>query len=204
MNRLAVNRPGATEAARYRGSVPLTDAVPGSTERARCIALVGPMGSGKSAVGQALAERTGRRFVDTDVLVEHRAGRSVATIFAEDGEEAFRALEREAVAHALAGAEPAVVATGGGAVLEAPTRRLLADRAVVVWLTAPSRVLAARVGPGADRPLLAGRDAAAVLDEIAIVRGPLYAEVADIELDTSTATPDELVSQIVELLGVGV
>src|SRR5437762_10029536 len=116
------------------------------------IVLTGFMGTGKSGVGRRLATRLGRAFVDTDQLVERRAGKSVAAIFADDGEPAFRALERDAVATAAARGD-AVIAVGGGAVLDATNLTRLRAAGVVVCLTAAAETILRRVGDASQRPL---------------------------------------------------
>ncbi|MGH9000821.1 MAG: shikimate kinase, partial [Acidimicrobiia bacterium] len=107
-----------------------------STQDELHLVLVGMMGSGKSSVGRRLARRLGRSFVDTDQLVEARRGLPIAEIFAADGEAAFRALESSAVAEALGASPPAVVAFGGGAILDPANRERARAGAVVVWLWA--------------------------------------------------------------------
>lgn len=116
--------------------------------------LVGPPGAGKTAVGQVLADRWRVHFCDTDAAVEARAGKPVADIFIDDGEAAFRALERQAVAEALTGCV-GVVSLGGGAVVAPETRAGLAGHRVV-FLEVGLAAAAARVGLGASRPLLLG------------------------------------------------
>lgn len=155
--------------------------------RSRHVALVGPMGSGKSALGAWVAGAVGRPFVDVDAEVEARAGRTIPEIFQSDGEPAFRALEAAALADALDERRGAIVATGGGAVLDADSRARLRERAAVVWLDAEPDVLRARVGDAVGRPLLAGdpERLARLRDE----RAPLYREVAHVRLDT-TALPE--------------
>lgn len=192
--------PGRGDDDRYRGAVTTTDP---TTARApgRCLALVGPMGAGKSTVAADLSARTGRRLVDLDAEIEAAAGRSIAELFADEGEAAFRALERRALAAALDGSDPVVLATGGGAVLDPASRQLLADDATVVWLSAPATVLVARIGDVAGRPLLADTDPVAALDRLLVERSPLYAEVADLEVDVTARTPDEVVDLILEQLG---
>ena len=115
--------------------------------------LVGMMGAGKSTVGPPLAARLRRRFVDTDDVIVERAGKSIAAIFAEDGEAAFRALEADVVAEA--GAEGAVVAVGGGAVAEPGAAERLAHSGTLVYLRARPETLIERIGDPASRPLLA-------------------------------------------------
>lgn len=166
--------------------------------RVRAIVLMGFMGTGKSEVGRRLAQRLGRAFVDTDQLIEERAGKRVATIFAEDGEPAFRQLEREAVVDA-AGRGGAVVALGGGTVLDPENVRCLRDAGVLVYLTARPEVILRRVGNPSSRPLL-GMDPSAAVDRLLADRGPVYASVADLTVDTSERTADEVVGEIQQAL----
>jgi shikimate kinase len=158
------------------------------------VVLVGAMGAGKSTVGRLLAERWDVAFRDTDDDVEHAEGRSISDIFVDSGEEHFRALEREAVAHAL-GEHAGVLAVGGGAVMRPETRSLLAGHRVV-FLQVGLTDAAARVGLGTSRPLLLGNvrgTLKALLDE----RTPVYQAVADASVDTEGRTPDE-VADLVE------
>ena len=143
--------------------------------------LVGTMGAGKTTVGRLLADSLGASFLDSDHAVEARAGKPVQEIFVDDGEAAFRALEREAVAAALEEHE-GVLALGGGAVLDPETRALLAGHRVVFLRVGLSDAVK-RVGLGAGRPLLLGNVRARVkqlLDE----RTPVYESVARIIVDT--------------------
>lgn len=121
--------------------------------------LLGMMGAGKSSAGRALAEQLGIPFLDSDAEVERMAGRTVAEIFARDGEARFRELERDVIARA-AGTR-AVVALGGGAPAQPAVAGLLRASGLRVYLRATPARLAARLGDAADRPLLAGLDAAA-------------------------------------------
>ena len=155
---------------------------------------MGFMGTGKSEVGRRLAQRLGRAFVDTDRLVEARAGKRIATIFAEDGEPAFRTLERAAVAEAAGRGGP-VVAVGGGAVLDPENVRCLRAAGVLVYLTARPEIIMGRVGDGSNRPLLQGDPRAAVARLLA-ERGPVYAAAEDITVDTSGRTAGEVVGEI--------
>ncbi len=131
--------------------------------------LSGPMGAGKSTLGRALAERLGARFVDLDSRIEASQGRAVAAIFAEDGEDVFRSIEAES-ALALLDEPPAVVALGGGTVVDPRTRRALLERGVLVTLTAAPTVLRDRIGAGSGRPLAAG------LERLLASRAAAYAE----------------------------
>lgn len=166
---------------------------------ARHIVLVGMMGTGKTTVGAAVAARLGRPFVDTDALVEARAGRSVRAVFAEEGEAGFRDLEAEALADVLASPDPAVVATGGGAVLRADNRERLRG-AFVVWLRAAPATLVARTAGADHRPLLDG-DPAGALDRLAEARRPLYEAVADAVVDVDDLGPEAVVEAVLCALG---
>src|SRR5690606_14548795 len=149
------------------------------------LVLVGPMGAGKSSIGRRLADRFGLAFHDADREIEAQAGASIATIFECTGEAGFRAREQAVLAGLLAG-EGAVVATGGGAVLDPRTRDLLRERGFVVHLHVGLAQQLARLARDRSRPLLAGEDREAVLRRLAAVRDPLYDEVADLRFDTAT------------------
>ena len=160
------------------------------------------MGSGKSTVGRRLAGELGRAYLDSDDQVCRRTGRSVREIFEADGEAAFRAEERRALAEAVASAEAAVIAVAGGAVLDPGNRCLLASAGTVVWLDAPPEVLAARVGGGAGsdhRPLL-GDDPLGALRRLDGERRPLYAALADVTVDVSSCSAEDAVARIREAL----
>jgi shikimate kinase len=154
---------------------------------ARTLWLVGMMGSGKTTVGQRVAERFGMPLVDLDDDIVVSAGMSIPEIFAQKGETTFRALEREAVL-ARAG-ESCVIACGGGAVLDEANRNAMRESGLVVWLDAPSGVLAGRVGTGEGRPLLAG-DPVRRLEEVAAARRHLYEDVAHVRVDASASIED--------------
>ncbi len=137
--------------------------------------LVGLPGSGKTTVGRLVAEALGARFVDLDEAIERRAGKSVARIFADDGEAAFRALEAE-VGGAVLGGAPAVVAPGGGFLASATARELARATGLVVYLRTEPREAARRLGGAAGRPLLEGGDPEARIALLLEARGPLYDE----------------------------
>jgi shikimate kinase len=163
------------------------------------IFLVGPMASGKTIVGRAVAGLLEAGFVDTDEMVVQGAG-PIAGIFAEHGEAGFRRLESAALAAAVerADAAPTVVATGGGAVLDPANRALLAGRFTVYLLTDLDTV-APRVRTATGRPLLdAGDDALRRWTDIFAVREPLYRDCAQLTIDTRGATPAELAETIAD------
>lgn len=150
----------------------------------RNIFLVGPMGSGKTAVGRQLARILGVPFHDSDTEIERRTGVDVPFIFEREGEPGFRQREREAL-EALVRLEPIVLATGGGAVLAPENRRLLADHGVVVFLETSVGQQLQRVGSGRGRPLLQKQeDLPTLLKQMRALRDPLYREVADITVVT--------------------
>jgi shikimate kinase len=161
--------------------------------------IVGPPGSGKTTLGRLLAERLGVAFADTDEVAAAAAGKSVADIFLEDGEERFRELERAAVVSTLGAEGPdRVVALGGGAVLNPATRADLLGHGVVALSVDLSHAVS-RVGLARDRPLLVEAPRArmsATLRE----RAPLYAEVASFSVDTSERAPAEVAEEVLAWL----
>ncbi|CAJ63879.1 MULTISPECIES: shikimate kinase [Frankia] len=159
--------------------------------------LVGAPGAGKTTVGTRLAQRWGVGFRDTDADVEAELGRSVADIFIEFGEEYFRAAEARAVAAALA-EHRGIVALGGGAVLDAATRALLAGHRVVYLEVGVSDAVR-RVGLARDRPLLV-EGPRARLTALLKARQPLYAEVAAVVIDTAGRQPDEVADLVAAAL----
>ena len=164
----------------------------------RPIVLVGLMGAGKSTVGKRLARRLGLGFVDSDQEIERAAGRSVAEIFEDYGEAEFRDGERRVIARLIEG--PAkVIATGGGAFLNAETRTLILARCVAIWLDADVETLAERVSRRDHRPLLRGKEPLPLLRGLADVRNPVYAE-AHLHIRSQPAPHERAVERIVEAL----
>lgn len=163
--------------------------------------LVGPMGAGKTSIGRRVAERLGLEFVDADVAIEAQTGVSVTLIFELEGEAGFRQRERTVLAELCAGRNR-VIATGGGAVLDAQTRRLLASSGFVVYLRTGVERQLDRLQRDRNRPLLRAPDRRERLVALARERGPLYEEVADMIYDSdhaSVATAcDQLMNQIAE------
>lgn len=161
------------------------------------------MGSGKSTVGPLLARRLGRDFVDNDAVVEARAGRRIAEIFARDGEPAFRELEVRAIEEVAAGRS--VVALGGGAIAQPGAPERLARLGTVVYLQASPRELARRVGPAEARPLLAGLDEEQRAERLAGLlrqREAAYRS-ARIVVETEGASAAEVVDRIAAALAEG-
>ncbi|MDE2406939.1 MAG: shikimate kinase [Xanthomonadaceae bacterium] len=160
------------------------------------ILLVGPMGSGKSTLGPALAARLGLAFLDLDAAIVAKAGISIPALFASEGEAGFRDRETQALADALQGA-PAVIATGGGAVLREANRKAMQAAGTVVYLHVSPAEQLRRVSGDGNRPLLAGDAPAQRLAELQALREPWYREIADLIVDTSVQTPGQLAAALV-------
>ncbi|MCU1690370.1 MAG: Shikimate kinase [Jatrophihabitantaceae bacterium] len=156
----------------------------------RVVVLVGFMGAGKTTTGRMLAQRLGIPFVDSDHVVTQRTGRTIAEIFADDGEAAFRALEAEVIAELVAG-PPVVLSVGGGAVETDATRAALAG-VVVVHLHVSFRQALRRVGGDPRRPMLARPD----IEQVYRRRDPLYRAVATFTVVTDGGSPTRAVEQI--------
>lgn len=163
------------------------------------IYLVGPMGSGKTAVGRALAKALDRPFYDSDAEIERRTGVDIRFIFEKEGEARFRAREREILAE-LTQLDGIVLATGGGAVLEPENRRRLAETGVVVYLKVTLDQQWQRTRRNRHRPLLLDPNPRAVLERLNEQRGPLYAEIADLTVDTGGHRIRTVAAQIRDFL----
>jgi shikimate kinase len=165
----------------------------------RSIVLVGMMGVGKSSIGRRLAARLNIPFVDADSEIEKAAGMSIADIFARHGEADFRSGEARVIARLLEGG-PQVLATGGGAVMNAATRDAIKAKAVSIWLTAELDVLMRRIAKRKhERPLLQTADPAATLQQLLEARSPVYAQ-ADLTIQSREVPHDAIVSEIVAAL----
>lgn len=164
----------------------------------RHLVLVGLMGAGKSTVARLCAPRLGRPLVDTDELAVTLAGRGFDDLWA-DGEAEFRRWERAAVADAAASTAASVIACGGGAVVDPDNRRALRGHGVVVWLRARPDTLAARVGDGAGRPLLAG-DPLTALRRLARLREPAYEAAAHHTVDVDDLTIELVCERVLEIV----
>ena len=161
--------------------------------------LVGMMGSGKTTLGRALAQRLELPFIDTDRVLVDRTGVPVTTIFEIEGEDGFRRRESAVLAE-LACGEGHVVATGGGAVLTAANRQVMREGGTVIYLRARLEHLWERTRHDASRPLLATSDPRATLASLLEARDPLYREVAHIVVDTGAQAATTLVSRVVAAL----
>jgi len=161
--------------------------------------LVGPMGSGKSAVGRQLATRLDLAFVDSDAEIEARTGVDIPYIFEKEGEAGFRERERE-VLDALTGRSRVLLSTGGGAVLDPANRERLRSRGCVVYLRTSVKQQFARTRRGGHRPLLSNDDPLGTLERLMLVRAPLYEEAADLVVDTDGRKVGAVVEEIMRRL----
>ncbi len=164
------------------------------------IALIGFMGTGKTVVGKALAERLGKEFVELDALIEQKAGKSIPAIFQQDGEIAFRELEIEATKE-VAGRRNAVIACGGGVVLNKINIDRLKKENVVVYLkAAPGIILQRTATDKNERPLLKVDNRALRIKELLKFRQPFYERAADITINTSRLSIKSVAAGIIEKL----
>ena len=163
------------------------------------VALYGFMGVGKSTIGKALSEQLGYGFLDMDEEIESRAGMKIKEIFAAEGEEGFRALEK-AVAKELADKDRHVIACGGGAILDPENAEALRRSSVLVLLTASIDEILERTRDSDERPLLNVEDAHAEAEALLRKRMPRYLEAADLIIDTTEASPEQLADEIAAAL----
>ncbi|MGH9122358.1 MAG: shikimate kinase [Acidimicrobiales bacterium] len=168
--------------------------------RPRRALLIGMMGSGKSTTAELVGKSLGWPCFDSDGEVERRRGATVAELWSEQGEAAFRREEAAVVADLLSGPEPAVVALGGGAVLDPASAAAIRDGGTVVWLRGTCAELAQRVGDGGTRPLLAGGDPEGALAELSARREGAYASTAHAVVDVDGLTPEEVAARVVREL----
>jgi shikimate kinase len=164
------------------------------------LALVGFMGTGKTAVGKRLAQKLGKEFIELDALIEKKAGKSIPEIFRQDGEINFRQLEIE-VTREVAGKKNVVIACGGGIVLNTINIDRLRQECVIVCLTASPSTILRRTSADTDgRPLLAVADRLRQVKELLAFRQPFYARAADITVNTSRLKVEAVVERIIEML----
>jgi shikimate kinase len=159
------------------------------------VVLVGFMGAGKTTIGAIVARRLGYAFEDMDRRIEARAGRRIAEIFRDDGEEAFRALELQE-ARRITGLTRCVVAAGGGAFTRPDTRAALQEGAVTVWIRCTLDALVGRVGQDPSRPLAGNRD---IMRALLAEREPSYS-LADVTVDGSVGSPFQVADRVVALV----
>ncbi len=164
------------------------------------VALIGFMGTGKTAVGRALAKKLGKNFIELDPLIEQKAGKTIPKIFKEDGEIAFRELEI-AVTKEASGEKDSVIACGGGVVLNKINVDRLKEEALIIHLTASPKVILKRtLHDYEERPLLKVADPTQTIKELLSFRKPFYVRSADFTINTSRLSIDAIVEQIITKL----
>ena len=172
--------------------------------RAMNIVLVGARCSGKTTVGKILSALTGKVFLDTDTLVEAKAGASIEALIAARGWETFRGFERQAV-KVVSERDNQIIATGGGVVLDEVNLNRLAPNALVVWLEGKADVLRQRMEKehqaGKRRLSLTGTDPLKEITEVLNVREPFYGRVSDLRVDTTGLSPEEVASVVIQAIG---
>jgi len=166
----------------------------------RNVYLIGPMGSGKTAVGRRLASLLGVEFIDSDAEIEKRTGVDIRYIFEKEGEARFRQRERDVIAD-LTALEGVVVATGGGVILDPANRERLAKTGTVVYLETTIDTLVKRTKAAKTRPLLINDDPRAVLERMMVLRRPLYESVADLRIETTGRQVRAVAADIQQRLG---
>jgi len=164
------------------------------------IVLIGMMGAGKSSVGSCLQQRTGLALLDTDEMVASKFGMSIPEIFAKHGEKKFREAETKALGE-LAMPKQTIIVTGGGIVLREENVEILRRMGVIVWLDGNKDALFARASRKQNRPLLQTKNPRKAFSQIFDARRSLYADIADVRLDTSMLTDEETAIAILSKLG---
>ena len=165
----------------------------------RNIFLIGPMGAGKSTIGRQLAQMLGMDFVDSDAVIEERAGADIDWIFDVEGEEGFR--KREArIINELTQGQGIVLSTGGGSILSKENRNVLSARGIVIYLETTVDKQFERTQRDKKRPLLQTENPRQTLEELAKIRNPRYEEMADIVLQTDEQSAKVVASNIIDLI----
>lgn len=159
------------------------------------IFLIGPMGVGKTTIGQKLAKKTGKRFVDSDREIEKQTGATISLIFDIEGEAGFRERESRMIDE-LTAAQGIVLATGGGAVLSEENRKSLQQRGVVIYLSASPELLLKRTAYDQNRPLLQNGDRRGQINALLESREPLYRQSSDLLLTVDKLSAKQIVEKI--------
>lgn len=162
----------------------------------KIIAIIGLMGVGKTTIGAKLAERTKRYFLDCDAEIEDFENKNIKEIFAENGEKYFREVEKKIIKDIISRDEEIVLSLGGGAFMDAETRQLLKEKAVIIWLHAEIDAILHRIGNKNTRPLLNQKNKREILEELAEKRYSTYAE-ADLKFDTTEINHETLITKII-------
>jgi len=166
----------------------------------RHIFLVGPMGAGKSTLGEPLAKRLKRPFYDMDAMIVSKGRRSIPDIFEHDGECTFRAMESALLAELCKRDTAAVIATGGGVIISAPNRLRMQQNGIVIWLDVPPDVAAARIRGDRNRPLLSGVNPLHKARELDVLRRPLYRASSRHAVRVDKLSPHDSVNDILTFL----
>lgn len=166
-------------------------------KRGKSIALIGLMGVGKSMVGKGIASKLGSSFIDLDRRIEQAHSQNISDIFSENGEPYFRKLESDQL-HSIEQEEPHILSCGGGIVLDQKNRDHLRNNYRVIWLWADASTICTRLDSEDSRPLLRGGEKLQRLEELLASRKSLYAEVADLVLDTSNRTQQQVIERVYE------
>ena len=168
---------------------------------AKNIVLIGYRATGKTTVGRLIAQRLGWKFVDTDVLIEQRAKKSIAEIVAQEGWQGFRRREKEVIAE-VSVKKNMVIAVGGGAVINKENVKNLKQNGILIWLKANADTIAKRLAQdektASQRPSLTGKSVVEEIEEVLSERLPLYQQAADIEVDTERYSPEEIARLIIK------
>ncbi len=164
------------------------------------IVLIGFMGAGKSTVGRWLSRKLSRQLLDTDAMIEARAGMTISEIFAARGEEAFRTAETEVLAGLAQRRQPVIVSTGGGMPMRAENREALRKLGSVVYLRVKPKTVCERLTGDTSRPLLAGDDRQKKVETLLAQRGPVYEEAAHLTVDVDGRGPEEIAEEILHVL----
>ena len=167
------------------------------TKNSEIIAIIGLMGVGKSTIGSKLAEQMGYYFVDSDQEIEDFAKSSISQIFTQKGEKYFRDIEKDIIRQIVDRDERIVLSLGGGAFDDEQTREMLLKKAFVIYFKAPVDVILHRIGGKTNRPLLNNGNKRQILEDLIEKRSPNYVQ-ADLAIDTSQKTHEEIISQILE------
>lgn len=162
----------------------------------KIIAVIGLMGVGKTTVGSNLAKALQYYFIDCDSEIEDRAHKSINEIFAQNGENYFREMEEKIIAEIVNRDENIVLSLGGGAFMNENTRKILQEKAIIIWLEAPIDEILKRIGKKNNRPLLNTKDKRKILEDLAAKRYPFY-ELAHLKFNTANISGDFLIKEII-------
>ncbi len=163
----------------------------------KIIVIVGLMGVGKTTIGAKLADKLKYYFIDCDCEIEDRERKTIAEIFAQNGEKYFREAEAKTIAEIISRDEEIVLSLGGGAFMNENTRKILKEKAVTIWLHASIDEILKRIGHKNNRPLLNQKNKREVLEELSVKRYAIYAE-ADFKFNTGEMNNDLLVKKIIQ------